>query len=484
MPLNPELKKVLVIGSGPIIIGQAAEFDYAGTQACRALKEENIEVVLLNSNPATIMTDTNIADRVYIEPITTWSVVKILERERPDGIIANLGGQVGLNMALALEREGILSKTGIPILGMPLDAIRRAEDREMFKLTMQQIGEPIPDSAVVHSVEEALQFANQAGYPLIVRPAYTLGGTGGGTANNPQELTTTITKGLKSSPIGQVLMEKSVAGYKEIEFEVMRDANDNCITVCSMENMDPVGIHTGDSIVVAPAQTLTDEEYQMLRAASLRIIRSLKIAGGCNIQFALDPFSKRYYVIEVNPRVSRSSALASKATGYPIAKVTTKIAIGYSLDEIPNAVTGKTTACFEPAIDYVVLKVPKWPFDKFVFGDRRLGTQMKATGEVMAIDRSFEAAFLKAIRSLEIGIKGLRLPALVEVADDNLKLRLKDADDERIFIIAEAFNRGMSIQDIWDITKIDKYFLKKIKNIIDFSLMLKERDLTVSVLKE
>ncbi|MGI6413800.1 MAG: carbamoyl-phosphate synthase large subunit [Syntrophomonadaceae bacterium] len=484
MPLNPELKKVLVIGSGPIIIGQAAEFDYAGTQACRALKEENIEVVLLNSNPATIMTDTNIADRVYIEPITTWSVVKILERERPDGIIANLGGQVGLNMALALEREGILSKTGIPILGMPLDAIRRAEDREMFKLTMQQIGEPIPDSAVVHSVEEALQFASEAGYPLIVRPAYTLGGTGGGTVNNPQELTAAITKGLKSSPIGQVLMEKSVAGYKEIEFEVMRDANDNCITVCSMENMDPVGIHTGDSIVVAPAQTLTDEEYQMLRASSLKIIRSLKIAGGCNVQFALDPFSKRYYVIEVNPRVSRSSALASKATGYPIAKVTTKIAIGYNLDEIPNAVTGKTTACFEPAIDYVVLKVPKWPFDKFVFGDRRLGTQMKATGEVMAIDRSFEAAFLKAIRSLEIGIKGLRLPALVKVTDDNLKLRLKDADDERIFIIAEAFNRGMSIQDVWEITKIDQYFLKKIKNIIDFSLMLKERDLTVTVLKE
>lgn len=423
MPLNTSLKKVLVIGSGPIIIGQAAEFDYAGTQACRAIKDEGIEVVLLNSNPATIMTDINIADHVYMEPITVDVVRKILAKEKPDGIIANLGGQVGLNMALDLNREGVLQETGIPVLGMPLEAIHKAEDREAFKTTMQQLGQPIPESDIVHSADEALHFAAQVGYPLIVRPAYTLGGTGGGNASNEEELIRIVTKGLKSSPIRQVLIERSVAGYKEIEFEVMRDASDNCITICSMENIDPVGIHTGDSIVVAPAQTLTDEEYQMLRSASIKIIRALNIAGGCNVQFALDPFSKKYYVIEVNPRVSRSSALASKATGYPIAKVTTKIALGYDLDEIPNAVTGKTTACFEPAIDYVVLKVPRWPFDKFVFGDRRLGTQMKATGEVMAIDRSFEAAFLKSIRSLEIGLLGLRLPELLGCSDQALRER-------------------------------------------------------------
>ncbi|MBC7074821.1 MAG: carbamoyl-phosphate synthase large subunit [Syntrophomonadaceae bacterium] len=484
MPLKKGLQKVLVIGSGPIIIGQAAEFDYAGTQACKALKEEGIEVVLLNSNPATIMTDVNIADNVYIEPITLETVVKILDKEKPDGIIANLGGQVGLNMALALDKAGILDRTGIPVLGMPLEAIYRAEDREMFKKTMEEIGEPVPESDIVHSVEEALRFAGSVGYPLIVRPAYTLGGTGGGTATNEEELKRIVTKGLKSSVVHQVLLEKSVAGYKEIEFEVMRDAEDNCITICSMENLDPMGIHTGDSIVIAPAQTLTDEEYQMLRAASLKIIRALKIAGGCNIQFALDPFSKEYYVIEVNPRVSRSSALASKATGYPIARVTTKIAIGFNLDEIPNAVTGTTTACFEPAIDYVVLKVPRWPFDKFVFGDRRLGTQMKATGEVMAIDRSFEAAFLKSIRSLEIGICGLRLPDLVGITDEELRTRLKEADDERIFIIAEAFNRGFSIEEIWDITRIDKYFLKKMKNIIDFSHRLEEQELDADLLRE
>lgn len=393
MPLKPGLRKVMVIGSGPIIIGQAAEFDYAGTQACRALKEEGMEVILLNTNPATIMTDTDIADQVYFEPITIATVSKILALEKPDGIIVNLGGQVGLNIALSLYKEGILEQTGVPVLGMPLDAIARAEDRELFKTTMQQIGEPIPESAIVHSVEESVEFANTIGYPVIVRPAYTLGGTGGGTCQNEKELRLTAAKGLKNSPIKQVLIERSVAGYKEIEFEVMRDGHDNCITICSMENIDPVGIHTGDSIVVAPAQTLTDEEYQMLRTASIKIIRNLKIAGGCNVQFALDPFSKKYYVIEVNPRVSRSSALASKATGYPIAKVTTKIAVGYTLDEIPNTVTGMTSACFEPAVDYVVLKVPRWPFDKFVFGDRRLGTQMKATGEVMAIDRSFRSGF-------------------------------------------------------------------------------------------
>ncbi len=477
MPLNKNVKKVLVIGSGPIIIGQAAEFDYAGTQACRAIKEEGIKVVLLNSNPATIMTDVDIADAVYMEPITIDSVLKILDKEKPDGIIANLGGQIGLNMAMALDKAGILEEKGVPILGMPLDAIYRAEDRELFKDTMQEMNEPIPESAIVHSVQEAIDFAHQIGYPLIVRPAYTLGGTGGGNCSNEEELNKIVNRGLKSSPIHQALIERSVAGYKEIEFEVIRDANDNCITICSMENLDPVGIHTGDSIVIAPAQTLTDEEYQMLRSASIKIIRDLKIAGGCNVQFALDPFSKKYYVIEVNPRVSRSSALASKATGYPIARVTAQIAIGYTLDEIPNMVTGTTTACFEPAIDYVVLKVPRWPFDKFVFGDRQLGTQMKATGEVMAIDRSFEAAFLKSIRSLEIGLNGLLLPELREASDEGLRKRLLHADDERIFIIAEAFTRGFTIDEIWDITRIDKYFLKKLKNIIDFALALKDKAL-------
>ncbi|QGT99667.1 Carbamoyl-phosphate synthase large chain [Candidatus Syntrophocurvum alkaliphilum] len=484
MPINNDLKKVMVIGSGPIIIGQAAEFDYAGTQACRALKDEGIEVVLLNSNPATIMTDADIAERVYIEPITVQTVKKIIDKEKPDGLIASLGGQVGLNMALSLSDEGILEETGVPLLGTPLIAIKKAEDRDLFKQTMEEIDEPMVESEIVNSVDEAVMFADSIGYPLIIRPAYTLGGTGGGTAHNEEELRTIVYRGLKSSPINQVLVEKSIAGFKEIEFEVMRDHNDNCITICSMENIDPVGIHTGDSIVVAPAQTLTDEEYQMLRASAIKMIRHLKIAGGCNVQYALDPFSKKYYVIEVNPRVSRSSALASKATGYPIAKVTTKIAIGYNLDEIPNEITGKTTACFEPAIDYVVLKVPRWPFDKFVFGDRKLGTQMKATGEVMAIDRSFEAAFLKSIRSLEIGIKGLILPELIELNNKQLIERLKFADDERIFILAEAFNRGFTIDEIWDITKIDKYFLKKIKNIIDFTDRLAKKDLTEKILKE
>lgn len=483
MPLVKGLKKVMVIGSGPIIIGQAAEFDYAGTQACQALKEEGIEVVLINSNPATIMTDANIADQVYIEPINLDTVTKVLEKEKPDGIIATLGGQVGLNMALSLDKAGILKKTGIPLLGTPLEAIARAEDRELFKQTMEEIGEPVPESAIVHTVQEAISFADEIGYPVIVRPAYTLGGTGGGNAHNEEELRNIVNKGLINSPIHQVLIERSVAGYKEIEFEVMRDANDNCIIICSMENFDPVGIHTGDSIVVAPAQTLTAEEYQMLYNSCIRMIRKLQIAGGCNVQYALDPFSKKYYVIEVNPRVSRSSALASKATGYPIARITTKIAIGYTLDEIPNAITGKTTACFEPAIDYVVLKVPRWPFDKFVLGDRRLGTQMKATGEVMAIDRTFEAAFLKSIRCLEIGITGMNLPDFKDLEDGELRSRLKNADDERIFIIAEAFNRGMSVQDIWEITHIDKFFLEKIKNIIEFSQRLKKQRLDEHLLR-
>lgn len=484
MPLQEKLKKVMVIGSGPIIIGQAAEFDYAGTQACRALKEEGIEVVLLNSNPATIMTDANIADHVYIEPISPEVVEQILEKEKPDGIIASLGGQVGLNMALALDKSGLLAHTGIPLLGTPLQAIAQAEDRELFKETMKAIGEPVTESAIVHNVEAALEFAKEIGYPVIVRPAYTLGGSGGGNAHNAEELEKIAQRGLKLSPIHQILIERSLFGYKEIEFEVMRDAADNCITICSMENLDPVGIHTGDSIVVAPLQTLTDEEYQMLHASSIKIIRALKIAGGCNVQYALDPYSNHYFVIEVNPRVSRSSALASKATGYPIARVTTKIAIGYHLDEIPNTITGNTTACFEPAIDYVVLKIPRWPFDKFVFGDRKLGTQMKATGEVMAIDRSFEAAFLKSIRCLDLGITGLRLPAHTDLSGEELEEHLRNADDERMFMIAEAFERGLTIDYLAGITHIDRYFLKKIKNILDFSKQLRQLPLDLELLQE
>lgn len=484
MPLQEKLKKVMVIGSGPIIIGQAAEFDYAGTQACRALKEEGIEVVLLNSNPATIMTDANIADHVYIEPISPEVVEQILEKEKPDGIIASLGGQVGLNMALALDKSGFLAHTGIPLLGTPLQAIAQAEDRELFKETMKAIGEPVTESAIVHNVEAALEFAKEIGYPVIVRPAYTLGGSGGGNAHNAEELEKIAQRGLKLSPIHQILIERSLFGYKEIEFEVMRDAADNCITICSMENLDPVGIHTGDSIVVAPLQTLTDEEYQMLHASSIKIIRALKIAGGCNVQYALDPYSNHYFVIEVNPRVSRSSALASKATGYPIARVTTKIAIGYHLDEIPNTITGNTTACFEPAIDYVVLKIPRWPFDKFVFGDRKLGTQMKATGEVMAIDRSFEAAFLKSIRCLDLGITGLRLPVHTDLSGEELEEHLRNADDERMFMIAEAFERGLTIDYLAGITHIDRYFLKKIKNILDFSKQLRQLPLDLELLQE
>lgn len=483
MPLNKELKKVMVIGSGPIVIGQAAEFDYAGTQACRALKEEGLQVVLVNSNPATIMTDANMADRIYIEPLTLDFVAEILRQERPDGIIATLGGQIGLNMALALDSAGILKETGIPLLGTPLMAIKKAEDREMFKRTMEEIGQAVPASTVVHSVQEALEFAERIGYPVIVRPAYTLGGTGGGLCHNRNELEDTAAKGLRLSIINQLLIEQSVTGYKEIEFEVMRDGNDNCITICSMENIDPVGIHTGDSIVVAPALTLTDEEYHMLRSASLKIIRALGIEGGCNIQFALDPYSKNYYVIEVNPRVSRSSALASKATGYPIAKVATKIAVGFMLDEITNAVTGKTLACFEPAIDYVVVKVPRWPFDKFNTGDRRLGTQMKATGEVMAIDRTLESALMKAVRSLELGIVGFNLPYMRELTDAQLLNRLRQADDERLFVLAEALRRGFTVTDLHEVTSIDPFFLNKIKNIVDLGKRLQAEPLTPELLQ-
>ncbi len=484
MPKKKNLKKVLVIGSGPIIIGQAAEFDYAGSQACRALKEEGLEVVLVNSNPATIMTDTNIADRVYIEPLTVEFLTAIIEKERPDGLLATLGGQAGLNLAVKLSESGVLEKNNVELLGTSLTAIKKAEDRELFKVTMTEIGEPIPESTIVEDIHSAVDFAKQIGYPLIVRPAYTLGGTGGGIAENEEELVEIVIRGLKYSMIGQVLIERSVAGWKEIEYEVMRDAHDNCITVCNMENFDPVGVHTGDSIVIAPSQTLTDTEYQLLRSASLKIIRALGIEGGCNVQFALDPQSQNYYVIEVNPRVSRSSALASKATGYPIAKVSSKIAIGYTLDEITNAVTHKTKACFEPALDYCVVKFPRWPFDKFVYADKTLGTQMKATGEVMSIDRSFEGAILKAVRSLEIGVHRLHFEQLNEWDNDKLKKRLSRINDERIFVIAEVLRRNLAtVDEIHNITKVDKWFIQKIKNITDFEVKLAKEDLNLRNLR-
>lgn len=482
MPKLKNIKKVLVIGSGPIIIGQAAEFDYAGTQACRALKEEGLEVVLVNSNPATIMTDVNIADRVYVEPINVEFLESVIKRERPDSLLATLGGQVGLNLAMALDEKGILSEYNVKLLGTQISSIKRGEDRELFKETMEKINQPIPESTIVETVMAACEFAKKIGYPLIVRPAYTLGGTGGGIANDEEELVDIVQKGLGYSPISQCLIERSIAGWKEIEFEVIRDAADNCITVCSMENVDPVGVHTGDSIVVAPAQTLNDKEVHMLRQASIDIVRELGVCGGCNVQLALDPFSENYYVIEVNPRVSRSSALASKATGYPIAKVTTKIAVGYNLDEIENAVTKKTKACFEPTIDYIVLKFPRWPFDKFVTADRTLGTQMKATGEVMAIERSFEASMLKAIRSLEIGLTHLEMPELKALSDEEIKDRIRLIDDERIFVITEALRRGVTIDYIYDITKMDKWFLYKINNIVKMEKALQTHPLTLSLL--
>ena len=485
MPKKKNLNKIIVIGSGPIVIGQAAEFDYAGSQACRSLKEEGLEVVLVNSNPATIMTDANIADRVYIEPLTVDFLTAIIEKERPDGLLATLGGQAGLNLAVQLAESGALEKYNVELLGTSLEAIKRAEDREMFKETMEKIGEPIPESTIVEDIHSAVDFANEIGYPLIVRPAYTLGGTGGGIVNNEEELIETTLRGLKYSMIGQVLIERSIAGWKEIEYEVMRDANDTCITICSMENFDPVGVHTGDSIVVAPTQTLNDHEYQLLRSASLKIIRALKIEGGCNIQFALDPKSDNYYVIEVNPRVSRSSALASKATGYPIAKVSVKIAIGYRLDEIVNAVTKKTKACFEPSVDYIVVKFPRWPFDKFVYADKTLGTQMKATGEVMSLDRTFEGAILKAVRSLEIGVNRLHMDKMDDWDDEKIKNRLSRINDERIFLIAEALRRNIATPDeISEITKIDRWFIDKIKNITDVEVRLKKTELSPKLLRE
>ena len=472
MPRRTDLRKVMVVGSGPIVIGQAAEFDYAGTQACRALREEGIEVVLINSNPATIMTDPDMAERIYVEPLTLEFAAKIVEQERPDGLIGTLGGQTGLNLATQLAKAGVLERFGVELLGTPLDAIERAEDRERFKETMQAIGEPIPESAIVNSVEEARAFASGLGYPVIVRPAYTLGGTGGGIVWNEEQLRDVCTRGLKMSMIHQALIEQCVIGWKEVEYEVMRDAADTCITICSMENFDPMGVHTGDSIVVAPTQTLGDQEYQMLRSASLKIIRALGIEGGCNIQFGLDPESYQYVVIEVNPRVSRSSALASKATGYPIARVAAKIAVGLRLDEIPNAVTQKTLACFEPTLDYIVVKIPRWPFDKFQTADRSVGTQMKATGEIMAIARTFEAALMKGIRSLEIGAFGLRAKNSAQWGAMEIEEGLRNPTDERLFIIAEAFRRGMMVREVAKLSRIDPWFLTKVKKLVDLEMEL------------
>ncbi|WP_341877474.1 carbamoyl-phosphate synthase large subunit [Defluviitalea saccharophila] len=484
MPKNTSLKKVMVIGSGPIIIGQAAEFDYAGTQACKALKEENIEVVLVNSNPATIMTDDHMADKVYIQPLNVEALTYIIEKERPDGLLPTLGGQTGLNLAVELKEAGVLDQYNVKLLGTSLEAIQNAEDREKFKELMNSIGEPIPKSSIVCSMEEGLEFAEKIGFPIIVRPAYTLGGTGGGIANNMEELKKILHSGLMHSRIHQVLLEQSVAGWKEIEYEVMRDSNDTCIIICNMENLDPVGIHTGDSIVVAPCQTLRNEEVHMLRTSAIKIIRALKIEGGCNVQFALNPESMEYVVIEVNPRVSRSSALASKAAGYPIAKIAAKIAIGMHLHEIPNYVTGKTMASFEPAIDYVVTKIPKWPFDKFGYADHTLGTQMKATGEVMAIDRTFESSFLKAVISLEGKDTGLRRDDLSKKTDEEIEKMLHICDDQRIFVIAEALRRGITIESINRITKIDPWFLHKINHIIEIEQRLQNEPFTVELLKE
>lgn len=484
MPKDKSIKKVMVIGSGPIIIGQAAEFDYAGTQACLSLKEEGLEVVLINSNPATIMTDSHIADRVYVEPITPEFAAKVLRMEKPDGLLATLGGQVGLNMAVELAEKGILDREGVRLLGTPLGSIKKAEDRELFKNLMEEIGEPVPDSRIVHSVEEAMAFAKEAGLPLIVRPAYTLGGTGGGIARTEEELLEITHHGLRLSRIHQVLLEKSLLGMKEIEFEVIRDRKDQCICICDMENIDPVGVHTGDSIVVAPTQTLTRDEYKMLKDASFKIIRALGIEGGCNIQFALDSASGNYYVIEVNPRVSRSSALASKAAGYPIAKITTKIATGLCLDEIKNPVNGCGSAYYEPVVDYVVVKVPRWPFDKFSYADRSLGTQMKATGEVMAIDTNLEGALMKAIRSLEQGIMGLSLKNLKYADIEALKDKIQNPTDERLYAVAEGLRRGLSVEEIQDLSKIDKFFLEKIKNIISMEEKLAKEELSPKLLKE
>ena len=473
MALNKDIKKVLVIGSGPIIIGQAAEFDYSGTQACQALKEEGIEVVLVNSNPATIMTDKEIADKIYIEPLTVEFVEKVIAKERPDSLLAGMGGQTGLNLAVDLHDAGILEKYNVKVIGTSIESIKEGEDRELFRDMMNRINEPVITSEIVTDMESGLNFANKIGYPVIVRPAYTLGGTGGGIANNEEELKVILASGLQLSTIGQVLLEKSVKGWKEIEYEVMRDSYGNCITVCNMENIDPVGIHTGDSIVVAPSQTLSDKEYQMLRTAAINIINAVGIEGGCNVQFALNPNSFEYAVIEINPRVSRSSALASKATGYPIAKLAAKIALGYGLDEIKNAVTQKTYACFEPTLDYVVVKIPKWPFDKFFTADRELGTKMMATGEIMAIGANLEAALLKGIRSLEIGKYSLDHPKFKEMSIAQLKEIVMKPDDERLFALTEMIRRDYRIESIAKITGIDIFFLEKFKWIVHEETRLK-----------
>lgn len=481
-----DIKTILVIGSGPIIIGQAAEFDYAGTQACLSLREEGYKVILINSNPATIMTDVEIADKVYIEPISLEFVSHIIRKERPDALLPTLGGQTGLNMAVELQNAGILEECKVEVLGTKLSAINQAEDRDLFRNLMRELNEPVPDSDIVNNVQSALEFAHNIGYPVIVRPAFTMGGTGGGIADNDEQLKEITSFGLKYSPVRQCLIEKSIAGFKEIEYEVMRDKNDNAIVVCNMENIDAVGVHTGDSIVVAPSQTLSDREYQMLRNSSLKIIRALGIEGGCNVQLALDPNSYDYYIIEVNPRVSRSSALASKATGYPIAKIAAKIAVGLTLDEIMNPVTGKTYACFEPALDYVVTKFPRFPFDKFETADRRLSTQMKATGEVMAIGRNFEESLQKAIRSLETGLRhiGLKSKDAAALTDEEIERRIRVCDDERLFIIGDALRRGYDWEKIVEWSKIDKFFIWKIKKLIDFENVIAENKFDTETLLE
>ena len=486
MPKNANIKKVVVIGSGPIVIGQAAEFDYAGTQACRSLKEEGICVVLINSNPATIMTDKDIADKVYIEPLTADVVKAVIEKEKPDSLLPTLGGQAALNIAMELEESGFLREQDVRLIGTSAQTIKKAEDRLEFKATMEKIGEPVAASLVVENVEDGLAFANKIGYPVVLRPAYTLGGSGGGIAHDSQQLVEILENGLRLSRVGQVLVERCIAGWKEIEYEVMRDANGTCITVCNMENLDPVGVHTGDSIVVAPSQTLADKEYQMLRSAALNIISELKITGGCNVQFALHPTSFEYCVIEVNPRVSRSSALASKATGYPIAKVSAKIALGYNLDEIPNAITKKTYASFEPALDYVVVKIPRLPFDKFIKADHDLTTQMKATGEVMSICTNFEGALMKALRSLEQHVDSLWSSRYKDMTDEEVIELLHRVDDRRIYVIAEAIRRGISYDEIYNITKIDRWFIDKIHNLVrkERQIIQSKGDISYELMKE
>lgn len=484
MPRNKDIKKVLVIGSGPIVIGQAAEFDYAGTQACRSLKEEGVEVCLVNSNPATIMTDKQIADQVYIEPLTLPVLEKIILKEKPDSILPTLGGQAGLNLGMELAESGFLEEHGVKLIGTTAETIFKAEDRQAFKDTMEKIGEPCAASQVVNTVEDGIKFTNTIGYPVVLRPAFTLGGSGGGIAHNEQELVDILSNGLRLSRVGEVLVERCIAGWKEVEYEVMRDANGNCITVCNMENIDPVGVHTGDSIVVAPSQTLGDKEYQMLRSSALNIINELKITGGCNVQYALNPDSFEYCVIEVNPRVSRSSALASKATGYPIAKVTAKIALGYTLDEIKNAITQKTYASFEPMLDYCVVKIPRLPFDKFLTAKRTLSTQMKATGEVMSICDNFEGALMKAIRSLEQHVDSLMSYDFTGLSDEELEAQLHVVDDRRIWVIAEALRRGVSYDHIYEITKIDRWFIDKLAILVEMEQRLKGEELTVDLLKE